>query len=94
MSEADINLKNAIRDKAKIDSEVKELRSQLMAAGDNIREHKEGPRFPIVHALRFHRVAVALQAHMPAVHPEMTIWGGEGRVPPIFFAAKYYFFLN
>ena len=85
MSEADINLKNAIRDKAKIDSEVKELRSQLMAAGDNIREHKEGPRFPIVHALRFHRVAVALQAHMPACFPSRNDdLGGEGRVFPHF----------
>ena len=53
MSEADINLKNAIRDRAKIGSEVKDLRSQLMAAGDNIREHKEGPRFPIVHDFFF-----------------------------------------
>ena len=35
------------------------------------------PRFPIAHALRFRRVAVAVQAHQPAVHPEMTIWGHE-----------------
>ena len=42
---------------------------------------KGGPLFPIAHALRSLRVAVALQAHMPAVHPEMTI-----------FLAKTYFF--
>ena len=27
------------------------------------------------------RVAVALQTHMPAVHPEMTIWGVKGGSP-------------
>ena len=28
-------------------------------------------------------VVVALQAHMPAVHPEMTIWGVKGGpLPP------------
>ena len=36
---------------------------------DNIRERKGCPRFHIEHALRFRRVAVALQAFMPAVHP-------------------------
>ena len=30
------------------------------------------------------RVAVALQAHMPAVHPEMMIWGVKGGPPPLF----------
>ena len=44
----------------------------------NICESKGGPCFPIAHALRFRRVAVALQAHMPAVHQ--------------FFLAKSYFF--
>ena len=34
----------------------------------------------LAHALRLDQIqnrklAVALQAHMPAVHPEMTIWG-------------------
>ena len=38
----------------------------------------------LAHALRFRRVAVALQAHMPAVHPEMTIWGVKGGSPPSF----------
>ena len=45
----------------------------------------------IVHALSSRRVAVALQAHMPAVHPEMTIWGVKGG-PPHFLCAKSYFF--
>ena len=39
----------------------------------NIREPKGGPHFPIPHTLRFRRVAVALQAHMPAVHSYITI---------------------
>ena len=60
----------------------------------SIRERKWGPRFPIAHALRFRRVAVALHAHMPAVHKEMTICGGEGRVPPIFFGLNLIFFVT
>ena len=47
----------------------------------NICERKGGARFPIPNALHVRRVAVALQANMPAVHPEMTI-----------FLAKTYFF--
>ena len=39
----------------------------------NIAFAKGGPRFPIAHALRL--IATTLQAHMPAVRPEMTIWG-------------------
>ena len=30
------------------------------------------------------------KAHMPAVHPEMMIWGGEGRVPPHFCYLERY----
>ena len=41
----------------------------------------------------FRRVSVALQAHMPAVHPEMTIWGvKEG--PPHFLWLNYIFFVS
>ena len=44
---------------------------------------------PFLHEkIQNRRVAVALQAHMPVVHPEMTIWGGEGRSPPPFFWLK------
>ena len=45
---------------------------------------QRGPRFPIAHALYFRKVAVALQAHMPAVHQEIMIWGVKGG-PPHFF---------
>ena len=38
-------------------------------------------RFPIAHALRFRRVVIALQAHMPAVYLEITIWGVKGGSP-------------
>ena len=41
----------------------------------NIRERKGGPRFPQAHATHFRRVDVALQAQLPAVHPEITICG-------------------
>ena len=34
------------------------------------------------------RVAVALQAHMPAVRPEMMIRGVKGGSPPHFLGAK------
>ena len=52
---------------------------------------KDGPHFPMAHALRSisappqiqnRRVVVALLAHMPAVHPEMMIWGVKGESPP------------
>ena len=49
----------------------------------NIVFAKGGPRFP--------KTRVALQAHMPAVHPEMTIWGVKGG-PPHFLGAKSYSF--
>ena len=57
----------------------------------NIRERKGGPHFPIAHKLRFRRVAIALQADMPAVHPEMMILGVKGN-PPFFWGAKSYLF--
>ena len=44
---------------------------------------KGGPRFPIAHALRL--IATSLQAHMPAVRPEMTIWGVKVGSPPFLF---------
>ena len=47
----------------------------------NIVFAKGGPPFPIE---PFSRVAVALQAHMPTVHPKMTIWGMKGGSPLIF----------
>ena len=56
----------------------------------NIHECRGGPRFPIAHALRFCRVAVALHAHMPAVHTEITIWGVKGGSPPFFWAKSYF----
>ena len=59
----------------------------------NIRERKGGPRFPIAHALRFRRVAVALQAHMPDVHQEIRIRGVKGG-SPYFILAKSYFFVT
>ena len=57
---------------------------------------KGGPRFPIAYAPRSVAATpknVPLQAHMPAVHPEMTIWGVKGGSPPFLFA-KSYFFVN
>ena len=52
-----------------------------------------GPRLSIVHALRSGSKApqtVALQAHMPAVHPEM-IWGVKGESPSFFFGLNLIF---
>ena len=54
---------------------------------------QRGPRFPIAHALYFRKVAVALQAHMPAVHQEIMIWGVKGESPP-FCLAKSFIFLT
>ena len=51
---------------------------------------KGGPCFPIAHTL--HLIAAPLQAHMPGVRPEMTIWGVKGGPPPILFVAKSNFF--
>ena len=45
---------------------------------------------PIAHTLRFRRVAVALQAYMPAVHPEMTIWRVKGGSPSHLFLLTHY----
>ena len=50
---------------------------------------KGGPRFPIAHELRL--IATTLQANMPAVCPEMTIWG-VGR--PIFLWLNLIFFVT
>ena len=59
-----------------------------MEKGSNISFAKGGPRFPIANALRL--IATTLQAHMPAVRPEMTIWGLKGGPPPFFWAKSYF----
>ena len=58
----------------------------------NITFAKGGPRFPIAHALRL--IATTLQAHMPAVLPEMTIWGVKGGSPPNFCLLNFILFVN
>ena len=46
-------------------------------------------------ACKNRRVAVALQAHLPAVHQEMTIWGMKGGPPaPLFLWLNLIFFVN
>ena len=37
------------------------------------------------------RLAVTLQAHMPAVRPEMTIWGVKGGSPHFFLDKSFLF---
>ena len=39
-------------------------------------------------------VATTLQAHMPAVRPEMMIWGVKGESPPFFFGLNLIFFVT
>ena len=68
-------------------SNLPELKNRLsgkVAIFIDIRERKGGPRFHIAHALHFHNEAVVLQAHMPAVHPEISNWRVKGVPPPIF----------
>ena len=43
MSGADLRLQKVIRDKAKIDSEVTDLRSKLLAAADKLKELQKMP---------------------------------------------------
>ena len=53
----------------------------LVVIFKNIAFAKGGPHFPITHALCL--IATTLQAHMPAIRTEMTIWGVKGGPGPL-----------